>query len=255
VSFYSFGSYDPVLNDAGQVAFPATLSDNGRGIWSNASGSLAPVVIAGDHAPGMPAGVNLAITGNLHVLNSAGQFADRFYIGNGKYGIWATDHNGVLQYIACEGELLEVAPGDFRTIETLHFSYAGLDETGNAEGRASPFNNRGQVAFSAKFTDGTVGVFVSNAVAHIPGDFDNDGVVDGADYVVWRKTGGSPTDYDSWRANFGQTLFAGSGAAGYPLGASAASLSAAVPEPKSGIMMLILAIFGAGCRPRPANQN
>jgi hypothetical protein len=41
-----------------------------------------------------------------------------------------------------------------------------------------------------------------------PGDFNNDGTVDAADYVVWRNGLGAthtPADYDVWRANFGVT--------------------------------------------------
>jgi hypothetical protein len=59
-----------------------------------------------------------------------------------------------------------------------------------------------------------------------PGDFNQDGTVDAADYVVWRKTDGTQTSYDAWRANFGTSLLAGGGST-IP---SAESLSA-VPEP------------------------
>lgn len=34
------------------------------------------------------------------------------------------------------------------------------------------------------------------------GDFNGDGQVDAADYVVWRKTGGSPQQYTTWRESF-----------------------------------------------------
>jgi len=37
--------------------------------------------------------------------------------------------------------------------------------TGNSDGRPSAFNNLGQLAFAARFTDGSSGIFVSNAVA------------------------------------------------------------------------------------------
>jgi hypothetical protein len=55
----------------------------------------------------------------------------------------------------------------------------------------------------------------------LPGDYNRDGIVDAADYAVWRKTLGSdselaadgsrngvidPADYDVWRLNFGATL-------------------------------------------------
>jgi len=45
------------------------------------------------------------------------------------------------------------------------------------------------------------------------GDFNSNGVVDGADYVVWRKSGGSQANYDLWRSNFGQP-----GSSGDPIG-------------------------------------
>ena len=48
----------------------------------------------------------------------------------------------------------------------------------------------------------------------VAGDFNLNGVVDAADYAVWRKGLGttySQSDYDVWRANFGQTAASGSG--------------------------------------------
>jgi hypothetical protein len=83
-----------------------------------------------------------------------------------------------------------------------------------------------------------------------PGDFNQDGTVDAADYVVWRKTDGTQTGYDAWRANFGTSLLAGSGSAGYPLGASAQSLPA-VPEPATLVTACIAAIgIGIAARRR-----
>jgi autotransporter-associated beta strand protein len=89
-------------------------------------------------------------------------------------------------------------------------------------------------------------------VVAVAGDYNHNGVVDAADFVVWRKMQGQTGvalaadgngngtidsgDFDIWRAHFGQT--AGSGSA-LP---SAESLSAAVPEPSSA---LLLFVFGA----------
>ena len=70
----------------------------------------------------------------------------------------------------------------------------------------------------------------------LPGDFNGNGAIDAADYVVWRKTNGAPAGYDTWRSNFGRT--AGSGAA-LP---SAEPLSAAVPEPATLAMFVIAMI-------------
>jgi hypothetical protein len=74
----------------------------------------------------------------------------------------------------------------------------------------------------------------------IPGDFNQDGTVDAADYVVWRDIDNTQDAYDIWRANFGTSLFAGSGSAAFPLGASAEPLSATVPEQFS------VTFFGVG---------
>ena len=39
----------------------------------------------------------------------------------------------------------------------------------------------------------------------LTGDYNNNGVVDAADYVLWRKTDtGGQQGYDDWRANFGR---------------------------------------------------
>jgi hypothetical protein len=65
----------------------------------------------------------------------------------------------------------------------------------------------------------------------LEGDFNDDGTVDAADYVVWRKTDGTAGGYSAFRANFGLSGGAGGG------GGSANSV---VPEPAS-----LLLCFGA----------
>jgi hypothetical protein len=45
----------------------------------------------------------------------------------------------------------------------------------------------------------------ASALIRIPGDFNNNGTVDAADYVVWRKTDGMQDGYNLWRMNFGRT--------------------------------------------------
>lgn len=67
----------------------------------------------------------------------------------------------------------------------------------------------------------------------VAGDYDGNGRVDAADYVMWRNGGPlqndstpsvQPADYDVWRAHFGQTAASGSSV-------SAAEFPAGVPEP------------------------
>ena len=50
-----------------------------------------------------------------------------------------------------------------------------------------------------------------------PGDFNGNGVVDAADYVVWRKSDNTPANYTVFRSNFGNT---GGGGGGQFLAAS-----------------------------------
>jgi WD40 repeat protein len=79
---------------------------------------------------------------------------------------------------------------------------------------------------------------VSRDIAAIPGDFNNDGTVDAADYAVWRNGLGATytqADYDMWRTNFGGL------AAGSALAAVAAlpdSANPAVPEPTSALLFI-----------------
>jgi hypothetical protein len=98
------------------------------------------------------------------------------------------------------------------------------------------------------------------------GDFNQDGAVDAADYVVWRNELGTiytQSDYDVWRANFGQ--MAGVGAASraastHFVGAPPLRLAEpapAVPEPTSivlcGCSLLLFAAIQS--RPRPFSRQ
>jgi hypothetical protein len=79
----------------------------------------------------------------------------------------------------------------------------------------------------------------------VPGDYNNNGTVDTADYVVWRKyngtthtlpndpTGGTigTTQYNDWRTHFGQS--AGSG--------SSTVANVAVPEPTTLVLLMFAA--------------
>jgi hypothetical protein len=88
-------------------------------------------------------------------------------------------------------------------------------------------------------------VILSNFLTGLPGDYNDDGIVDSTDYIVWRKslTTGTPldnesasigitdqADFDAWRANFGQAM----GASG--LGTSL------VPEPSAILLVVSMAV-------------
>ena len=89
-------------------------------------------------------------------------------------------------------------------------------------------------------------------VTPIPGDYNQNGIVDAADYTVWRNNLGSgtslanddtpgvgPDDYTRWRTHFGQTAGSGAGA----------NVNAAVPEPATALLM-VLAAAGVSRRQR-----
>jgi hypothetical protein len=85
------------------------------------------------------------------------------------------------------------------------------------------------------YMEDTAHLNLTNPTTLPDGDFNEDGHVDAADYVVWRKIDGTAIGYEIWRSQFGQTL--GSG--------SATLYRAAVPEPSS-VLLLLGAV--AACR-------
>jgi thermolabile hemolysin len=96
-------------------------------------------------------------------------------------------------------------------------------------------------------------IFAQRALAllSLPGDYNHDGIVNAADYTIWRDAFGETglgliadgdgngkvdrADFNVWQSHFGQTAGGGSGT----------SANAIVPEPKSFVMLLVgmLAIF------------
>jgi hypothetical protein len=101
-------------------------------------------------------------------------------------------------------------------------------------------------------TTGSDGTFSLQTIGGgLPGDYNENGVVDAADYTVWRDNFGqsfslpnedpdnldgmvTQADYDFWKANFGAELGSGGGALA----------NATVPEPASWMLLLL----GASCR-------
>jgi hypothetical protein len=89
-----------------------------------------------------------------------------------------------------------------------------------------------------------------NPNAVLAGDFNGNGIVDGADYVVWRDGLGATytqNDYNIWRSQFGQTPSS--------LGAATALASggASIPEPSALILGLLALVGLFSLRDRPAH--
>jgi hypothetical protein len=169
--FRSFN--DPVLGGSDHIAFRGFLregvggvrTENRMGIWSGEGDQLKLVARSQDSAPGTQGVFNFMDLDSLGI-NARGQvaFLADLQIGEGgvtendDLGIWAEDADGVLQLVVRTGSELEVAPNDFRVL-------SDLDLLGATAKLGQGFNDLGQVAFIAKFSDGSSGIFISNRVA------------------------------------------------------------------------------------------
>jgi hypothetical protein len=181
------------------------------------------MVLSTTFADNFGADVKLVFDGPLTISTTASETPRKFD--------FAVEFQTPFEYDPSEGNLL------------IEFITSGFDVGGwrvdNKNLTSGPTlvqsGNPSQTVASSMFNTLAVMQFTfAPDLSVLPGDYNDDGVVDAADYVVWRKGLGTTytlTDYDAWRANFGQT--AGSGAAGYSLGASAEPLPAAIPEPPS----------------------
>jgi len=106
-------------------------------------------------------------------------------------------------------------------------------------------NYLGSTALLKGFDTYKIGLYVDFALVGLtlegalipppPGDYNTNGSVDAADYVVWRMSpndfGGDPEGYTTWRAHFGQAAGSGSGA----------GTNAAVAEPATPVLLMFAA--------------
>jgi hypothetical protein len=149
---------------------------NNSTIWKrDLGGNLHLIARQGEQAVGLPTGY--AYGGGMYdagystryfsTLNNAGQIAfHRNYTSlstgmEAGSGIWALDRTGEVRLIVATGQPFEIAPGDSRVVTEILFQGGGNTESGHR----NAFNDRGQLAFYAAFTDGSAGIFVSNLVA------------------------------------------------------------------------------------------
>jgi hypothetical protein len=124
---------------------------------------------------------------------------------------------------------------------------------GSINGVAGPFAEGAAVTLGSQtyhitYAGGTGGndVLLLGAPAGVPGDYNNNGVVDAGDYVLWRKGGPlanevdnvgvvNAQDYTEWRARFGN-----------PNPGSGSSLGvASVPEPATIVLLALISPFFA----------
>jgi hypothetical protein len=241
-----------VLTKSGHIAFYHSLSGptvnaaNDRGIWINDAGGTRLAIREGDAASGLPDvnigtiasfafndGQNLAVLADLR-----GSVAP-----DDNHALWLVRPNGDLELIARKGDVFDVDPTpavDERTI--LGIFLDGHSLTGSNRAKLNVLNDSDQLAFGLTFTDGHSGIFVADvSPAGLLGDFDDDGRVDGQDFLLWQR-GQSPNPFSSadladWQANFGTTP-------------SLDAVSSAVPEPTTLALTTFFAVALATGRRR-----
>jgi hypothetical protein len=227
--------------NAGDAAFTAWLR------WDK--GELTPIVRDGQAAPGLGAGVTLTWTQVLS-FNEAGQslvqatLAGPGVDSSNNGSLWAVDLLGQFTLVARTGMTLDTPAGNRVVTGLRASSMPPFDPSGVDSARAS-LSDSGQVAYQAffGFNGGNVANVLATLPAVIPGDANNDLVVDTTDFeILYRhlyqtgdRTAGdfngdgrvSFSDYQILERNFGRSV---DGAAG---SASPAELAAKVPEPAS----------------------
>ena len=158
---FSRFSSSPAINDSGNTAFTARIagatvtSSDDTGIWKEGA-SIDLAVREGDVAPGTGGATFQNI--EQFSFNDFGNTAFRGVLTIGG-GVTFDNHTGIwtegsaLDLVIRAGDILEVNPGDFRTLSAV--SLAG---TGGA------LNNNTQLAFLGAFTDGSRGIFRASKV-------------------------------------------------------------------------------------------
>lgn len=162
------------IADNGDVAFWSSLvgepigNEFAESVWIGSPGDLRSVAIERTEAPGT-GGVFASSSSTIGdmvyamAVNARGQvaMAATYQVpgDSQRLGLFATDLDGELQKIVAPGDLLETSPGVVRQVSDVNF-------LGDQQGKlGTGLSDLGEIAFHARFTDGTEGVFISRAVA------------------------------------------------------------------------------------------
>ena len=171
---WTFAGFEtPAVDAAGHVASRAVLVNGGflsntDSVWyERPDGAYKMLAMAGAHAPGLPTDA----TFQQHdwqafsdpVMDSSGQVAFMAYWYDGQNsgsGIWATDASGHLQRIASTRQTIDIDPDpaivNLKTIGSLTMQNDNHDFF-----QPLSLSDRGEIAFVARFTDGTNGVLIA----------------------------------------------------------------------------------------------
>ncbi len=214
----------PVVNAASEVAFSAAtfVSPIGRtGIFAGGPGSVVPVALEGEPAPGTGADFgdlfpeNVALTGAGRISMQVGLAGAGVNASNDE-AIFAQNADGALVLVARAGDAFDVDPSaavDNRTIAALSVQL----DSGGGDGRSRGMNDANQLVFRAAFTDGTEAIILAT-LSGTPclADVNGDGSATPADLNAWiiafnnnapgcdQNGDGlcNPADFNAWIINF-----------------------------------------------------
>ena len=218
--------------EGNSMAQPITLSG-----WIKGVGTFDNVVFSGTHDPGFSptlstvGNVGYASTSTLNIELGGTVRGSQYdaIVDSGELSLGGTLVVSLINnYSPAAGNLFDILDWN-----SLSGKFASINLPALGSGLA--WNT------SQLYTTGILSV----VAASVTGDYNNNGVVDAADYVMWRKNQGTtnmlPNDpiggtigtaqYNNWRAHFGQTAGSGAGTVA----------NAAVPEPATTTLLLFAA--------------
>jgi hypothetical protein len=265
---------------AGYGGTPAVAGNNGYAIIDPTASTATAVAFAGTPPNGGDFRLGITFTDSSHVFGTQGSSLYRYTSFSGATGTLIAsptipDPAGATALRLMSYTVINGHP--ILAIQSIGDSHVGVYSVADpaapawlASGRnvsgtvAANGNGTGAMAWGATTVnpDGSISTnlygmstnqgiqaftFTLSAPPLVAGDYNNNGVVDGADYVIWRDTltqvavpagtgaDGSgngtvgPEDYDFWRARFGNVVGGGAGN------------GSAAPEP-CGLTLSLLAI-------------
>ena len=263
VTFGPIATPGTIFTGDGRAVFKVGLRGvSNFGVWEARAGSSPKRLLSvGDTVAGAPPGTTISSISYI-AANAVGQAT----VG-GTGAIFGYDPSLGAVLLVNQGDEVEVAPGDIRTIKHFGLSAGGLGRmiggTGH-DGLITPLNDAGVLSYQATFTDDSQAILTVRVP--VAGDATNDGIVDAQDFHIlyenFAKSGGDRAlgdfnldgkvnfgDFQMLERNFGRAppgMSAGVSAADY---AEMLAFGRSVPEP-GGMGIVALAVVGGLTRRR-----
>ena len=176
----------PAISNRDEVAFLATshdpltnpgISRDDLAIWvRRENGEYELVVEQGAPSSELAAGETIGWLFTAPKINDAGHVAFGSLVTGhppatrNENSIWVSSPDEEPKLIIRSGDLIEVEEGDYREVSVLWRTGRSELEDGTLGSHKDvfAFNNAGDIAFSAEFTDGTAGVFLASQVIPEP---------------------------------------------------------------------------------------